>query len=100
MERLKGGKLLLDLSYTDVFAGGGVSPLTLSDEEIDCILTKGLAIKSQYSGVIVVLDILFDNFVFEDDVMTKLTKTLKINGVDYDEIILSLSSKTLEISEI
>ena len=60
MARLKGGKLLLDLSQ---FALTDDIEYPLSEEQINAILTKGLVVKIKTSqNILVVIDVIFNEF--------------------------------------
>lgn len=92
--RLKGGKLLIYFK---------TSPISLSDDEINCILTKGLTIQSPYliPHSVVTIDINFDNLVAdENDFVYGLSKTLTFNGDEFATFLLDLNRKELQYTEI
>lgn len=66
--RLKGGKLLLDLtSLGDIPTNGTISYL-LSDEEKKCIIEKGLSLKISLDNHIVVFEPLLHGFSIDGQI--------------------------------
>ena len=92
MARLKGGKLLLDLTNGDV---------NLTDEEINCILTKGLQVKLSILGLGISIDVLFTDFITnEEDDLVSLKYHFYQNGDEIGYVLLNLVDKIIQFLEI
>lgn len=101
MTRLKGGKLLLDLSEYNL---SDEPSINLSEEQINAILSKGLILKlkSPKSGLIFVYEPQIDTTVLFED-MKRSISFLPYNDVDSDGttsygFTLFIDDKTLDIT--
>ena len=95
MARLKGGKLLLDLTQYRL----SEEPIfNLTQEQVDIILTKGLQVKLQ---VLSTLSFVYDvNFVYIDTEVNQLLSEVieHCNGEDSLKYKIALSFTDLELS--
>ena len=97
--RLKGGKVLIDLSSLGDIYDSPVS-LVLTNEEIKAIFEKGAIYSYNYKGNILTNVFVYNNIETSDGHITILNTKLQTDGVDAYIIYLDLFNSVFGINEL
>lgn len=98
--RLKGGKVLLDLTSSgDVYEGAGITDVTLSNEELKAILEKGLIYKILYKGIVLCNEFVIDDYQVSETTFV-LSQELRLNGNSWLQFQVDILNSKIMIAEV